>query len=141
LIRWEKAITGLAVIQASGDLHISRQSYYQQWSWQVQRHEHEAQVLDFVRSERMIQPRIGTQKLQYMMRLNQLFIGHDHLLKAGYAATLSKQYGKRTSPICQNGSEKPLSVCSWMPIHAKFSVIMWMTTFALIQSNKHLKGR
>jgi putative transposase len=77
----EKAITGLSVTQACGYLHISRQAYYQQWSRQVQQHAHEERVLDFVRSERMVQPRIGTRKLQYLMGLTQLFIGRDHLFR------------------------------------------------------------
>jgi len=36
-------------------------------------------VLSFVYAERIVQPRIGTRKLKYLMALNQVFIGRDHL--------------------------------------------------------------
>ncbi len=74
-------IPGLSVTQACSYLHISRQAYYQQRVRQLRRDEHEAQVIDFVRTERMVQPRIGTRKLKYLMALKQIFIGRDHLFR------------------------------------------------------------
>lgn len=71
----------MSVSQACRYLHISRQAYYQQWTRQLQRDEHEAHVLDFVRAERMLQPRIGTRKLKHLMALKQRFIGRDHLFR------------------------------------------------------------
>lgn len=46
---------------------------------QSQHDRHEEYVLDFVKAERMVQPRIGTRKLKYLMSLQDLFIGRDHL--------------------------------------------------------------
>ena len=72
-------ILALTVVQACRYLNISRQAYYQQCARQAQRDKHEALVLDFVRTERMFQPRIGTRKLKHLMALKQIFIGRDHL--------------------------------------------------------------
>ncbi len=43
------------------------------------RKDKEAQVLSFVQAERIVQPRIGTRKLKYLLMLNQQPIGRDHL--------------------------------------------------------------
>lgn len=72
-------IPGLSVSKACGFLGISRQAYYQQYARQIARDGHEAKVLAFVRTERMMQPRIGTRKLKYMMAQQGLLIGRDHL--------------------------------------------------------------
>ena len=47
----------------------------------MQRETHEARVLEFVRTERMLQPRIGTRKLKYMMASQGLQIGRDYLFR------------------------------------------------------------
>jgi putative transposase len=60
-------------------LRISRQAYYQQWKRQHNKDEHEGYAIEFVKSQRLIHPRIGTRKLQYLMGLNGLRIGRDHL--------------------------------------------------------------
>ena len=60
-------------------MRISRQAYYQQWKRQHNKDEHEGYAIEFVKSQRMIHPRIGTRKLQYLMGLNGLRIGRDHL--------------------------------------------------------------
>lgn len=72
-------IPGLSITKACSHLHVSRQAYYQQWARQVQSEKHEAIVLDFVHTERMAQPRIGTRKLKHLLSLKQIFIGRDHL--------------------------------------------------------------
>jgi len=72
-------IPALTVAQACRYLNISRQAYYQQCARQTLRDKHEAVVLEFVHTERMFQPRIGTRKLKYLMALQQIFIGRDHL--------------------------------------------------------------
>ncbi len=46
---------------------------------QSQHDKNEEYVLDFVMAERIVQPRIGTRKLKYLMSLQYLFIGRDHL--------------------------------------------------------------
>ncbi len=70
---------GLSVVNACRCLNISRQAYYQQCSRALKQAEHEAAVVTFVRQERMLQPRIGARKLQYLLARNGLEIGRDHL--------------------------------------------------------------
>lgn len=48
--------------------------------------------MDFVIAERMLQPRIGTRKLKYLMKRQQHFIGRDHLF------TLLKSHRLLVSP-------------------------------------------
>jgi len=60
-------------------MNISTQAYYQQ----RQRDQHKAlqdqQVLDWVQTERIVQPRLGTRKLQHLMQQKQLRMGRDKL--------------------------------------------------------------
>lgn len=53
-------IDGVSVAKACRYLNISRQAYYQHCARSIKREEHEARVIQFVRHERMIQPRIGS---------------------------------------------------------------------------------
>jgi len=80
---------------------ITRQAYYKQCITQAYRKKHEQRVLDFIVTERMAQPRIGTRKLKYLLSLQQLFIGRDRLfeLLASYRMLVSRQraYHKTTN--------------------------------------------
>ena len=60
-------------------MNISRQAYYQYCARSLKREADEDRVLQFVCQERMIQPRIGTRKLQYLLALIKIDIGRDHL--------------------------------------------------------------
>ena len=62
-------------------LGISRQAYYQQHARNLRREQHAQTLVDFVVRERMQQPRIGTRKLQYLMRQSDLLIGRDRLFE------------------------------------------------------------
>ena len=62
-------------------LGISRQAYYQQHARAIRREQHSQTVVDFVVRERLQQPRIGTRKLQYLMRQSDLSIGRDRLFE------------------------------------------------------------
>jgi len=90
----------LTVTKACSLIGISRQAYYKQCIAQVKRKKHERLILDYVIAERMVQPRIGTRKLQYLLSLHQLFIGRDRLFKllASYRMLVSRQraYHKTT---------------------------------------------
>jgi len=82
-------------------LGISRQAYYKQCKAQVQRDTHEQRILSFIALERMIQPRIGTRKLKYLLSLQRLIIGRDKLFKllASHQMLVSRQraYHKTTN--------------------------------------------
>ena len=82
-------------------LHISRQAYYQQVVRQQHKDEHEALAVEFVCSQRMLHPRIGTRKLQHLMSLNQINIGRDQLFKVLKAQRLlvspKRAYHKTTN--------------------------------------------
>jgi len=82
-------------------LGISRQAYYKQCKAQVQRDTHEQRILSFIALERMIQPRIGTRKLKYLLSLQRLIIGRDSLFKllASHQMLVSRQraYHKTTN--------------------------------------------
>ncbi|WP_373432706.1 IS3 family transposase [Pseudoalteromonas sp. SW0106-04] len=75
----ENVIEGVSVTKACRYLNISRQAYYQHGARLLKREEHEEIVINFVQHERMIQPRIGTRKLQYLLALVDINIGRDHL--------------------------------------------------------------
>ncbi len=60
-------------------LGISRQAYYQHCQRDRRRTLFEESVIEFVLFERMIQPRIGTRKLQHLMQNRALSIGRDRL--------------------------------------------------------------
>ena len=72
-------IGGVSVAKACRYLNISRQAYYQHCARSIKREAHEDRVIQFVRQERMMQPRIGTRKLQYLLALVKIDIGRDHL--------------------------------------------------------------
>lgn len=69
----------LSIAKACRFLGISRQAYYQHHTRCLKRVKYEARVVQFVRSERMLQPRIGTRKLQYLMQAHAMNIGRDRL--------------------------------------------------------------
>lgn len=69
----------MSVTQACLFLGITRQAHYKRCLTHVARHKFEQRIVDFVMIERMVQPRIGSRKLQHLMALQQLFIGRDHL--------------------------------------------------------------
>ncbi|MBO9492478.1 IS3 family transposase, partial [Endozoicomonas sp. G2_1] len=69
----------LSITTACRFLGISRQAYYQRIERQQWRMRHEQEVLTFVQTERLYQPRIGTRKLQHLMSIARLHIGRDHL--------------------------------------------------------------
>jgi transposase InsO family protein len=62
-------------------LGISRQAYYQQVERDLKREQHAQTLVDFVLRERMQQPRIGTRKLQHLMRQSDLLVGRDRLFE------------------------------------------------------------
>lgn len=62
-------------------MDISRQAFYQQCQRAITHSLHEQRILAFVEAVRITQPRIGTRKLQYLMALNHLTIGRDHLFR------------------------------------------------------------
>ena len=72
-------IDGVSVSKACRYLKISRQAYYQHCARTHKREAHEGRVIQFVRQERMIQPRIGARKLQYLLAQMKIDIGRDHL--------------------------------------------------------------
>jgi len=72
-------IPGLKVTQACLYLGISRQALYQRGKRQAAQNKHEASVLEQVRNERLVHPRIGARKLKYLLNLKNIFIGRDHL--------------------------------------------------------------
>jgi len=74
-------IDGVSVSKACRYLHISRQAYYQHCARSLKREAHEDSVIQFVRQERMIQPRIGARKLQYLLAKVKIDIGRDRLLR------------------------------------------------------------
>jgi transposase InsO family protein len=58
---------------------ITRQAFYKRCHNESRRSEHEALVLSLVVTKRMTQPRIGTRKLKYLLGMEQVAIGRDHL--------------------------------------------------------------
>lgn len=58
---------------------ISPQAHYQQRQREQHKAQREQQVLDWVQTERLVQPRLGTRKLQHLMQQQQLMIGRDKL--------------------------------------------------------------
>lgn len=60
-------------------LGITRQAYYKRCKVNANNTLLEQRVLSFVRLERITHPRIGSRKLQYMMKQSQLPIGRDRL--------------------------------------------------------------
>lgn len=60
-------------------MSISTQAYYQQRQRDEHKALHNQQVLDWVQTERLVQPRLGTRKLQHLMQQQQLRIGRDKL--------------------------------------------------------------
>lgn len=58
---------------------MSRQAWYQQLSRDRQRDLLAQMVVDAVRRERSMQPRIGTRKLQFLLRQSGLRVGRDRL--------------------------------------------------------------
>lgn len=59
---------GLSVGKACHHLGMSRQAYYQGCQRQAIRQQQTKAVVQLVESERMRQPRVGTRKLQHMLR-------------------------------------------------------------------------
>lgn len=73
-----KAVTLSALCRVAG---LSRQAYYRQRR-QRQRHAREdQQILQAVRRERLEQPRIGTRKLQCMLKGVGVSVGRDYLFE------------------------------------------------------------
>jgi hypothetical protein len=60
-------------------MNISTQAYYQQRQRDRQKALYNQQVLDWVQTERLVQPRLGTRKLQHLMQQQQLRMGLDKL--------------------------------------------------------------
>lgn len=58
---------------------ISRQAYYKRCRVEQKRQAYEAIILLAVKRERLSQPRLGTRKLQYILRQQSLSIGRDPL--------------------------------------------------------------
>lgn len=58
---------------------ISRQAFYKRCDVERRQVKLEADVLNFVRSERILQPRVGARKLQYLLAQSSMFIGRDRL--------------------------------------------------------------
>jgi len=58
---------------------ISRQAFYKRCDTERRQTKLEAKVLNFVRDKRILQPRIGTRKLQYLLGQSSMFIGRDRL--------------------------------------------------------------
>ncbi|KAA1170263.1 IS3 family transposase [Marinobacter salinexigens] len=76
----QKQIPGLSVARACRYLGLSRQAYYQYLKAEAVRQAHNRLVLDFVREERLLQPRLGTRKLHSLLNLNaHLRMGRDRL--------------------------------------------------------------
>ncbi|MEM5553553.1 IS3 family transposase [Pseudocolwellia sp. AS88] len=75
----QKRVNALSVVLACRFLGITRQAYYKRCVVKKKRDKHEQLTLNIVMAERMLQPRIGTRKLQNIMALQQHFIGRDHL--------------------------------------------------------------
>ncbi len=79
---------------------MSRQAFYKRCETEVRRHEQEKHVLTFVQTERMRHPRLGTRKLLYLLRKNQLLIGRDRLfslLKMHHLLVPSRRAYHRTT--------------------------------------------
>lgn len=70
---------GLSVTRACQFLGISRQAYYQQQVRDLVREQQAQMLVEFVRHERIQQPRIGTRKLQYLLQQAHVSIGRDRL--------------------------------------------------------------
>lgn len=60
-------------------MSISTQAYYQQRLRDQHKAVHEQHVLEWVQTERLVQPRLGTRKLQHLMQQQQLVMGRDKL--------------------------------------------------------------
>ncbi|ASK69226.1 IS3 family transposase [Shewanella bicestrii] len=78
----EKTAIGYGVTQCCRYLGISRQAYYQQCQRQTEWEQREQQVVQMVQYERLLQPRVGTRKLQYLLnKMHQIVIGRDRLFR------------------------------------------------------------
>lgn len=104
-------------------MDISRQAYYKQCQHVDSREQQAKQVVAFVKQERMLQPRIGTRKLHYMMnsstplrigrdRLFALLKGHRLLVKnkRAYHKTTQSHHRFRCHPnLLKSGPEQVIA--------------------------------
>lgn len=75
-------MTKLSVSRACDIMGISRQAYYKQCQHAVIRDNEAEQIVTFVKQQRILQPRLGTRKLLFMMRAStSLKIGRDRLFR------------------------------------------------------------
>jgi transposase InsO family protein len=103
-------------------LNISTQAYYQQRQRDQHKAMHNQQVLDWVQTERLVQPRLGTRKLQYLMQQQQLRMGRDRLFdllrthrmlvptKRAYHKTTQSHHRFRCHPNLLKDSENKVQV-------------------------------
>ncbi|MCC5856462.1 MAG: IS3 family transposase [Idiomarina sp.] len=78
-----KAVAHLSVSKACYFMGYTRQAYYKQRQRAIASQEVITSVIQFVKQERMLQPRLGTRKLLSMMRAcTDITIGRDRLFDA-----------------------------------------------------------
>ncbi|MCK7547976.1 IS3 family transposase [Marinobacter koreensis] len=114
----QKQIQGLNVTRACRYLGFSRQAYYQHFKADAARQAHNLLVLDFVREERLHQPRLGTRKLHSLLKPKALHIGRDRLFdllrahrqlvprKRAYHKTTHSHHHFRCHPNLLKGPEQ-----------------------------------
>lgn len=127
-------------------LNISRQAYYQYCRRVMIREAHEEQVVKFVQKERMLQPRIGARKLQYLLACNDISIGRDHLFnvlrerrllvptKRAYHKTTDSHHRFRCHPNLIKAGFKPkkpnqlwVADITYLPTHCGESYVSLIT--------------
>ena len=127
-------------------LNISRQAYYQYCRRVMIREAHEEQVVKFVQKERILQPRIGARKLQYLLACSDISIGRDHLFnvlrerrllvptKRAYHKTTDSHHRFRCHPNLIKAGFKPkkpnqlwVADITYLPTHCGESYVSLIT--------------
>lgn len=60
-------------------MQISRQAYYKRLDRTEERKKADSAIIDVVKSERVLQPRLGGRKLHFILKQKQMAIGRDRL--------------------------------------------------------------
>ncbi|PNL48361.1 IS3 family transposase [Proteus mirabilis] len=75
----EKTVKNLTVTIACRFMQISRQAYYKRLDRTEERKKADSAIIDVVKSERVLQPRLGGRKLHFILKQKQMAIGRDRL--------------------------------------------------------------
>ena len=75
----ERKVVRLSVAKACHLVGISRQAYYQRLTAETNQTNQHQTILQLVREQRMVQPRVGTRKLHYMLKVPMA----EHRIKMG----------------------------------------------------------